>query len=70
MPPLALGPSSNIATASYEPEIRMLSVTFLHGGTYRYSGVDQDTVSGFESAASPGTYFAERIKNKFAMLRG
>lgn len=66
---LSLSPSSQLASADYDDQTRTLTVTFLSGGTYRYSGVDSDTKAGLESAASPGSYLAENIKGRFPFTR-
>lgn len=70
MPRLTLSPSSNIASADYDPERKVLTVSFHHGGTYSYSGVEQATVSGFEMAPSPGRYFSSAIKDRFPQIGG
>lgn len=61
--------SSNLASAEYDDERRVLIVTFRHGGTYEYSGVDADTASSLLSSASPGEYFARQIKNRFSYTK-
>jgi hypothetical protein len=70
VPRLALAPSSNIASAEYDPERKVLTVNFHHGGSYSYAGVEQATVSGFEMAPSPGGYFARAIKDRFPVSGG
>jgi hypothetical protein len=44
--------SSNIKSVAHEGDT--LEVTFKHGGTYQYSGVDKDTFNGLLSAPSIG----------------
>lgn len=44
--------SSNIKSVAHEGET--MQVTFVHGGTYQYSGVDKDTFNGLLSAPSIG----------------
>jgi hypothetical protein len=62
--------SSNLATCDYSAETRTLSVTFKSGGTYSYANVDEATYQGLLSAASPGRYFAENIKETFSFTKG
>ena len=62
--------SSNLASCDYSPETRTLSVTFKGGGTYSYADVDEATFNGLLSAASPGRYFAENIKDTFSFTKG
>ena len=57
--------SSNIAEAEYDPNEKLLQITFHSGPTYNYYDVDIRTVSSFLSAKSKGKFFADNIKNKF-----
>lgn len=61
--------SSNLASAQYDAERRVLVVTFRSGGTYEYAGVDADTANSLFSSASPGEYFARQIKSRFSYLK-
>jgi hypothetical protein len=62
--------SSNLASCDYSAETRTLSVTFKSGSTYSYADVDEATYQGLLSAASPGRYFAENIKDTFSFTKG
>lgn len=62
--------SSNLASAEYNEETKTLTITFKSGSSYTYSGVDQEVYDGLLSAASPGTYFASQIKDKFSFAKG
>ena len=62
--------SSNLANADYNAENRLLTVEFKGGSVYTYSDVDQATYDGLMTAASPGSYFAQHIKDKFTWTKG
>lgn len=62
--------SSNLNSAEYDPGTRALTITFKGGSTYTYSEVDQATYDGLMTAASPGRYFAENIKDVFSFRKG
>ena len=57
--------SSNLAIALYNRDTRELEVTFHHGKTYCYSGVDPETWQEFREAPSTGTYYREYIDGHF-----
>ena len=57
--------SSNIASAGYDPETRVLEITFGYGGTYRYRDVDPETWQEFQSAPSAGGYHRRHIDGEF-----
>ena len=57
--------SSNLASASYDPETRELAIEFQSGDTYRYSGVDPSTYRGLTLAGSAGAYFHRNIRDRF-----
>jgi len=46
--------SSNIISAGHEGDV--LEVTFKHGGTYEYKGVDKDEFNKLLSAPSAGKH--------------
>ncbi len=62
--------SSNLASCEYDAEARSLAITFRSGSTYRYSDVPETVYEGLLSAASPGSYFASRIKDAYSHTKG
>lgn len=68
--PLNLRPSSNIASASYDPETQELTVEFVSGGEYVYSSVPSSVASGLAADSSPGGYFARQIKGRYSYTGG
>lgn len=57
--------SSNIQGMHYDDATQVLTVEFVGGARYRYTGVEQDEYDGLMSAASKGSYFADNIKNSY-----
>lgn len=57
--------SSLIREARYWPEERALELCFAAGRRYLYLGVPPAVARDFQSAASKGTYFNQRIKGRF-----
>ena len=62
--------SSNLASADYSPETRAMTIHFKSGGVYTYADVDESVYDGLLSAASPGKYFADQIKDTFTFTKG
>ncbi len=62
--------SSNLASADYDSDTRLLEITFKSGGTYTYENVDEGTFDGLMAAPSPGVYFFDHIKDKFKYTKG
>lgn len=55
-------PSSNIASAGYDPETKTFEIEFLSGGTYLHHDVPQHVYDGFLAADSKGAYHHANIK--------
>jgi hypothetical protein len=58
-------PSSVIKHYQYEPEKRILYITFVSGITYSYKSVPIDIVNMLKAAESKGRYFNHFIKGRF-----
>lgn len=61
---LAIGPSSNVLSATYDDETRELTLE-LNGGDYTYSGVPPSVADGLERAPSPGQFFIRFIRDRY-----
>lgn len=61
--------STNIESVAYDPEAKVLQVRFLHGGLYQYAGVPALLADQLRASASPGGFFAARIKNSFQVSK-
>jgi hypothetical protein len=62
--------SSNLSAAEYDPEAKLMVVTFRGGSVYTYADVPETVYEGLLSSPSPGGYFANQIKDKFSFTRG
>ena len=57
--------SSNLQAAEYDGPSRTLTIQFVDGNTYSYTGVPEATAVGLFGADSPGSYFHRAIKGVF-----
>lgn len=55
--------SSMLNGQSYDPATGRLIVEFKNGTRYAYDGVPADKYEAFSGAASPGSFFAAKIRN-------
>lgn len=58
-------PSTVIRRFDYSPERQELTVEFLTGRRYLYSGVPQDEVDSMRRAFAKGSYFNTRIRDRY-----
>lgn len=58
-------PSTVIRRFEYSPERRELTIEFVSGRRYVYSGVPQDEVDAMRSASSKGSYFNKKIRDRY-----
>lgn len=61
--------SSNIESIGFEADTNTLTVEFIKGGTYEYSGVPEHLYDELMSADSKGTFFAANIKGSYGYTR-
>lgn len=54
---------------TYDLDARALAVTFRETGKYIYEGVPEALFDAFCRAASAGTFFNERIKDRYRYRR-
>lgn len=57
--------SRTIASTGYNPDTRVLEITFQHGKTYQYFDVEPETFSELVDAPSMGAYFARYIQKVY-----
>ena len=57
--------STALASADYNPDTRVLTVTFKGGQSYTYLDVPADTWEQLQSADSPGRFWRESIKDQY-----
>jgi hypothetical protein len=58
--------SSDIASVGYDPASQTLEIEFHATGVYRYFSVPPEIFAALLSTPSPGKYFLQHIKGKFA----
>jgi hypothetical protein len=58
--------SSDIATAGYDDATQTLEIEFHATGIYRYFSVPKEIFDSLLSTPSPGKFFLQNIKGKFA----
>lgn len=63
--PQAAKRRANILAHEYSPERGHLTVTFHHGGVYRYDDVPADLAEDFGNAESRGAFLHAHIIGKF-----
>lgn len=57
--------SSNLNTVDYDQMRQQLTVQFVNGAIYVYSGVPFSEYWNLVQSASPGGYFDSKIKNRY-----
>ena len=62
--------STAIRSADYDQRTRTLRLWFVEsGGPYDYYGVPGEVYDGLLRAASKGTYFNERIRDRYSVSK-
>lgn len=62
--------SSNLSSASYDPEVENLTVTFNSGRAYTYFNVPASVYRNLQTARSAGEFFARHIRSRYAYEEG
>ena len=58
--------SSDIAAIGYDAASETLEIEFKATGVYRYFSVPKSVAEDFQSTPSPGKFFLQNIKGKYA----
>lgn len=58
-------PSTVIRAALYDPDRRVLDITFTTGRRYLYHDVPPDAAEAFRAAFSKGRHFNARIRDRY-----
>jgi hypothetical protein len=61
--------SSDIASIGYDEATETLEIEFHATGVYRYFSVSKSVADEFRASPSPGKYFLQNIKGKYAWER-
>ena len=59
-------PSTVIRRFDYSPDLSQLTVEFVTGRRYVYSGVPPEEVEALRSAFAKGVHFNRRIRDRYA----
>ncbi|HEX2804519.1 MAG TPA: KTSC domain-containing protein [Sphingomicrobium sp.] len=62
-------PSTVIRRFDYSPDARELTVEFVTGRRYVYSGVPEEEADAMRRAFAKGIYFNRRIRDRYACRR-
>ena len=57
--------SSAISRVHYNPDLRVLSLTFRSGGTHHFADVPAEHYHGLKTAGSAGKYYHAHLAGKF-----
>lgn len=57
--------SSNLESAMYDPDSKILTIRFHSGGEYQYADVEPEVAKELTTSARPGRYFADYIKGRY-----
>lgn len=58
--------SSNLAEASYDPEVEDLTIDFVSGDSYLYRNVPVSVYKALCASPSPGSYFWRQIRGSYS----
>jgi len=61
--------SSNLRSVSYDAEKRNLEIEFHSGIVHQYQNVPSAIHTGLMSASSAGTFYTEKIRNRYRSIR-
>lgn len=61
--------SSNLSSATYDPDVENLTISFNSGDSYVYFNVPPAVYRSLTLAGSAGAYFNRNIKQRFAYER-
>ena len=63
--PLNIAESSNVKSASYDPDTQRITCVFNSGHSGYYSGCGEDVATAFEQAESSGKFVATVLKPQY-----
>lgn len=61
--------SSNLASATYDPEVENLKIEFIDGSVYTYFNVPNQVYRSLGLAGSAGSFFHRHIKGRYSYER-
>ena len=57
--------SAHILSSGYDPDGRVMQITFHNGETHEFSGVPEQIHQAFQNSPSKGSFFHKFIKPRF-----
>lgn len=57
--------SSNLESATYDPDTETLTIEFKSGTSYDYMNVPPSIYRGLQGAGSAGEYFARHVRGRY-----
>lgn len=57
--------STAIDSIGYDAATRRMRIRFVEGNTYDFCGVPLQVFDGLRTAASPGRYYAEHVRDRY-----
>lgn len=61
--------SSMLTGYIYDPASRVMTVEYTNGTRYNYADVPAEKVEAFRESSSPGSFFAQKIRNNHAATK-
>ena len=58
--------SRHLDGSDYDPDTQQLRIRFVNGAIYQYSGVPPTVADTLYQSGSPGTYFHDKIRQRYA----
>ncbi len=58
--------SSDLVSATYDPEVEDLTIEFVSGDSYVYRNVPVSVYKGLQNAGSAGQYFYRQIRKRYS----
>jgi hypothetical protein len=59
------GVSSNVGECSYDPDTKVLEVSFQSGHSYTGTQVPQEVWESFRTAGSPGSFYNRQLAGRY-----
>jgi len=57
--------SKAISAIGYDPQTKIMKITFKGTGTYDFCGVPQNVFDGLKNAISKGSYYNTHIRDRY-----
>jgi hypothetical protein len=58
--------STNLDQVVYDPDLKLMTITFKSGDAWEYSNVPPEVYRGIQHAPSAGSYFFRNIRGRYS----